>query len=523
MSTHHGVSHTPHGVLTAPRVYALRVTPEETRVDPRHGKVSHALRWTANILQRNSVRLEHFAACRTAQASAIAVHTVRQQNFEHSTQAALQQAVLKQGGADAVSIIAVSIDFIDVVSASHGRDVGEQLFAIAVNRLRDAVRSDDPITKVESGFALLWTPQSSSLNVTDVVSRIAAQFDRPFTTSIGQLIVTASIGVASVSGSACQTTEADSLIRHARSAVMSAQRNGRAQVAFFDRAVQAQVIESYETEHHLRAAIVNNELSVAYQPIVSMRSGAVVAVEALARWRDKTLGLVSPSTFIPIAEESGLINQVGNRVMHDALCQASRWSESEDTRAVMMINLSNRQLLDRNLIATISGLLDEFQLNPQQICLEISESVVMSDVAASMTILGHLKDLGLCLAIDDFGTGYSSLSYLRRLPVDILKIDQSFMHSIYNRDDRLVTKAIIDLAHTLGMTTVAEGVETELQAETLFSLNCDMVQGFLFHHPVPADEVNLGQVDISMYTDPTIGSLGWSSEHAATADLTVRL
>lgn len=489
-------------------------------MDPRPNRAEQALRWTANVLQRNSARLEQIAAARSPQAaSPITVHTVHQDSFERSVHAALQR-----GGTDqTVSIVAVSIDFIDVVTASHGRDVGQQVLAIAANRLRDAVRSGDPITKFESGFALLWQRTDTSLEVTDLVSRIATQFDRPFDTSTGQLIVTASIGVASVTGSACQTTEADSLLRHARSAVMSAQRNGRAQVAYFDRAIQAQAIESYETEHHLRAAIVNHDLSVAYQPIISMRSGAVVAVEALARWRDETLGFVSPATFIPIAEESGLINQVGNHVMHDALCQASRWSESEHTDAVMMVNLSNRQLLDRNLVGTISDLLDKFQLNPQQICLEISESVVMSDVAASMTILGHLKDLGLCLAIDDFGTGYSSLSYLRRLPVDILKIDQSFMQSIYNRDDRLVTKAIIDLAHTLGMTTVAEGVETDLQAETLFALNCDMIQGFLFHHPLPAEDVSLEHIDISKYTDSTIGSPGWSSGRAATADLSAQL
>ena len=232
------------------------------------------------------------------------------------------------------------------------------------------------------------------------------------------------------------------------------------------------------------------------------------------------LGSISPTTFIPIAEEAGLIGELGRQIMQTAIAQSSAWNQEGQPAPITTINLSNRQLLDPDLIPTIALLLHEHDLDPSRLCLEISESVVMSDVAASMTILGHMKDLGLRLAIDNFGTGYSSLSYLRRLPVDMLKIDQSFVQSIYNRDDRVITKAIIDLAHTLGMTTVAEGVETRLQVEVLHALNCDMAQGFYLHVPAEAAEVDFGRID---FEAPSLSeNLDFSSASARTAGQYVR-
>ena len=396
-----------------------------------------------------------------------------------------------------VGILLVSIDYFDVVTACHGADIANELLSIVADRISETVRLDDEMARLDDGFFILWAPGPGAPDITEIANRIVGQFDQPIMTSTGQLPITVSVGITSATGENCADLTPFKLMQQARSAALSAQRSWRGQFTAFDRSVQNQAIESYETERQLHAALRDDRLSVSYQPIISLHSGETVAVEALARWNDDKLGSISPATFIPIAEESGLIGELGRLVLQTAIAQASVWNKAGESETLMTINLSNRQLLDPELIPAINSLLDQHGLDPRLLCFEISESVVMSDVAASMTILGRIKDLGLLLAIDNFGTGYSSLSHLRRLPVDILKIDQSFVQSIYNRDDRVITKAIIDLAHTLGMTTVAGGVETRLQVEVLHALNCDMAQGFYFHAPMPADDVDFGHIDFA--------------------------
>jgi len=406
---------------------------------------------------------------------------------------------------ETISLFVVSVDHFDAVNASHGTEAAEEALLIAGDRIGDALRANDIVERSsDDGFSILWKSDTSTPEVTEIAARIVAQFDEPIKTASGRLIpFTASIGISSCTGPACDEVTLLTLQRQARLAVLKARRNGRAQIAVFDQAVQDQAIASYETERRLRSAILEDRLNVAYQPILSLHSGEPVYVEALARWDDDTLGEVDPTLFISIAEESGLIGELGRNVLQQALAQASQWAGTCESDPVVSINLSNRQLLDPSLISTITTTLDECQLDPRSVCFEITESVVMNDVAASMTILGHMKDLGLRLAIDDFGTGYSSLAYLRRLPVDVLKIDQSFVQSIYNRDDRVITKAIIDLAHTLGMTTIAEGVETRLQVEVLQALNCDMAQGFYLHNPTEAERVDFSTIDLAAETTST--------------------
>jgi EAL domain-containing protein (putative c-di-GMP-specific phosphodiesterase class I)/GGDEF domain-containing protein len=443
-------------------------------------------------------------------------HRVAGSAFDHAVGRAL-------GGAQpdaSVGMLLVSIDYFDVVTASHGANIAHELLSITADRIGEVVRLNDEMAQHDDGFFILWAPGPGAPAITEIASRITTRFNQPVMTSVGQLPITVSVGITSVSGRQCAETTVRMLKRQARSAVLSAQRTGRAQLAIFDQATQKQAIESYETERHLHAALRDERLGVDYQPIVSLHSGQTVAVEALARWNDDVLGSISPTTFIPIAEEAGLIGELGRHIMQTAIAQGSAWNQVGQPAPITTFNLSNRQLLDPELIPTIDLLLTEHHLDPSQLCLEISESVVMSDVAASMTILGHMKDLGLRLAIDNFGTGYSSLSYLRRLPVDILKIDQSFVQSVYNRDDRVITKAIIDLAHTLGMTTIAEGVETRLQVEVLHALNCDMAQGFYLHAPVAADEVDFGRID---FEAPSLSeNPDFSSVPARTTGLYVR-
>lgn len=396
-----------------------------------------------------------------------------------------------------VALLAVNVDHFDVVSATHGIEVGSEIMRTVANRIRAAIRPGDPIEQCsEHGYAMLYVSTATTPDIREVANRIASQFDEPVMTTAGQLAVTMSVGMTSTTGRST-STDARMLLRQAKSAVASAQRNGRSQFAVFDEAIRQQVLEGYELEQQLRSALHNRQVGVSYQPVMSLHSGDVISVEAVARWNHQTLGDVSPHTFIPIAEQSGLICRLGRSLFGQVMMQGRQWiHEHKDLR--LSVNVSKRQLVDPELLPMTEKLIAESQLDPRSFSIEISESVVMSDVTASMTILGRLKDLGFHLAIDDFGTGYSSLSYLHRLPVDALKIDRSFVQGMYSRDDRVITKAIIDLAHTLGMETVAQGVETHLQAEVLHALNCDMAQGLYLHPPATADKVNFSSIDFEM-------------------------
>lgn len=414
-------------------------------------------------------------------------------SFEHLVTGAIAAA---STNAD-VTLLAVNVDYFDVVTATHGIEIGREMMRTVADRIRAAIRPGDVIARCsEHGYAVLYVSTAAAPDIREVANRIAAQFDEPLMTTAGQLAVTASVGMTSTAGRSL-STDARMLLHQAKSAVASAQRNGRSQFAVFDEAIRQQALEGYELEQQLRSALHNRQVGVSYQPVMSLHSGDVMAVEAVARWNHDTLGDVSPHTFIPIAEQSGLICRLGRSVFGQAMMQGRQWiHDHKDLR--LSVNMSSRQLIDPELLPMMETLIAESQLDPRSFSIEISESVVMSDVAASMTILGRLKDLGLRLAIDDFGTGYSSLSYLHRLPVDVLKIDRSFVHGMYSRDDRVITKAIIDLAHTLGMKTVAQGVETHLQAEVLHALNCDMAQGLYLHPSVAADKVNFASIDFEM-------------------------
>lgn len=401
-----------------------------------------------------------------------------------------------------VGILVVDIDHFEALTSLHGGLVGNEILSAVAGRIREAVRPYDVVARVDgNGFAMVWRQRTFDLVPADIGSRVARQFKAALPTTVGDLTISVTIGVSTAMGSDATTPDAPTLLSQARAAAKAARtQQGRSKLSEFNPVMLERAVQAYTTEHQLRTALREGSLSVNYQPIVSLRTGQPVGLEALARWEDAVFGPVSPAQFIPVAEDSGLINHVGSIVLEHSIPESARWNVGRMGGLVLTVNLSNHQLLDPNLIPTIKRLLTDNQIEPSLLCLEITESVVMANVAASMTILCQLKDLGVMIAIDDFGTGYSSLSYLRRLPVDILKIDRSFIQTIHNRDDRIITKAIIDMAHTLGMTTVAEGVERSDQLATLVDFECDMVQGFLFHRPTKAVDVDLTGHDLANLT-----------------------
>jgi EAL domain-containing protein (putative c-di-GMP-specific phosphodiesterase class I) len=260
--------------------------------------------------------------------------------------------------------------------------------------------------------------------------------------------------------------------------------------AFFTADMHTQSLARLDLEHDLRKAEARGEFILHYQPQIDLRSGAIVGVEALIRWQHPTRGLIPPGQFIPIAEETGLITAIASWTLRTACRQARQWRAAGLSPVRIAVNLSARQFHQVDLVADIASVLAETQIEARWLDIELTESVVMSDAQATIAMLHDLKNLGVQLSVDDFGTGYSSLSYLRRFPIDTLKIDRSFVSDIpSDADDAAIVAAIIVLAHSLKLTVIAEGVETEEQEAFLRRHGCDEVQGFLHSRPVPGEQI----------------------------------
>jgi EAL domain-containing protein (putative c-di-GMP-specific phosphodiesterase class I) len=298
-----------------------------------------------------------------------------------------------------------------------------------------------------------------------------------------------SIGIAFPDG---LDADAGNLIRDADAAMYRAKEKGRARWEIFDNAMRASAVDRLDIENALRRALERRELRVYYQPLISLRSGAIEGVEALLRWEHSERGLLLPGDFITVAEETGLIVPIGSWVLDQACRQVQRWhvSHPELPALRLSVNLSGRQLGHPKLVDDVAEILEETGIDPGSVELEITESVLMDDVDMSEETLGRLRTLGVKLVVDDFGTGYSSLSYLRRFPVDLLKVDRSFVDGLgTDPSDSAIVTAIITLAHTLGLEAVAEGVETAHQLDELRRLGCDQAQGFYFARPAGGDDI----------------------------------
>jgi EAL domain-containing protein (putative c-di-GMP-specific phosphodiesterase class I) len=291
---------------------------------------------------------------------------------------------------------------------------------------------------------------------------------------------------------ATDNTSAADLLRNADLAMYEAKRDGGGRVAEYKQVLHAAALRRTELEAELRVALDEGQFVLHYQPIVDLTSNRTVATEALVRWQHPTRGLLAPGEFITAAEQSGLIVALGAWVIRTACEQTARWQQEDPDGAPMSVavNLSPRQLLDRTLVATVAEALHDSGLDPQSLCLEITEGSVIKDFDSTMPTLNALRTLGVSLALDDFGTGYSSLSYLQQLPVTTVKIDRSFVGDLDSGSpNSQIVLAIIELAHALGMTVTAEGAETAAQLATLKAMRSDKAQGYLLGRPVPAESL----------------------------------
>jgi len=388
------------------------------------------------------------------------------------------------------AVLFADVDRFKVVNDSLGHHTGDELLMAIANRLNGEIRKGDLLARLGGDeFTVLLQGIDGPEEAVALAERIIEAFREPFQLSDGHDIVASlSIGIAVTTSD----TDADDALRDADVAMYQAKAKGRN--GFYELydsvAMGSRSAKRLELEAALRRAVERNELEVYYQPLVDIRTRAITGTEALVRWNHPSRGVVAPAEFITIAEETGLILPIGRFVLEAACAQAKRWANLFGTPHRISVNLSARQFQQADLLEQISQILAATGVNPASLCLEITESLAMDDVTLTSAVLQNLHELGITWAIDDFGTGYSSLSYLKRFPVDVVKIDRSFVDGLErNEVDTAIAGAIIGLAKTLKMTTVAEGVETVEQLEHLGALGCDIAQGYLFSRPMRALDI----------------------------------
>ena len=381
------------------------------------------------------------------------------------------------------AVLFLDLDDFKAVNDTMGHAVGDELLNHVAERLMDCLRPDDLAARLGGDeFAVLVEDAASVDDAARVAERVIDMLARPFRLHGKELSVHGSVGVAAASGT---NDTADTLLRDGDVAMYMAKGRGKARYEIFDPAMREEIIDRLQLRADLEHAIERKEFSINYQPTVNLASGEVTGLEALLRWNHPVRGMVPPSQFIPIAEETGLILPIGTWVLRQAAKQARKWQQRFDENLSISVNLSAAQLQQLDLVDEVARVVHEEDLDPRSLVLEITESLLMYDMDETKKKLGEIRSFGVRVAIDDFGTGFSSLSYLHRFPVDVLKIDKSFIDDInHDGDKAALARAIIKLAETLNLETVAEGVEVEDQMDYLRMCGCRLGQGYLFTHPL---------------------------------------
>ncbi|MEJ7873410.1 MAG: bifunctional diguanylate cyclase/phosphodiesterase, partial [Rubrobacteraceae bacterium] len=379
-------------------------------------------------------------------------------------------------------------DGFKAVNDTLGHSRGDELLKGVARRIEGSVRESDTVARLGGDeFAIMLEGLNDAQDAAPVARAILDILSQPFLLDEHKVSVTASIGIA-----VRPPTEGDRLLKDADAAMYRAKERGRNTYEFYTEEMNVQAFERLALESSLSLALEREEFLLYYQPQVELATGKIVGVEALLRWRHPDLGLVSPAKFIPVLEETGKIVEVGEWVLRTACRQGKAWQDSGLDSLRVAVNLSARQFGKEGLIDTVAGILEETGLGAGSLELEITESLLMEDSEASSRALSELKEIagGIRVSIDDFGTGYSSLYRLKTFPIDVLKIDQSFVRNIViDSNDAALTEIMIILAHKMGLKAIAEGVETEEQLAFLRDCGCDLVQGFYLGRPQPADNL----------------------------------
>jgi diguanylate cyclase (GGDEF)-like protein/PAS domain S-box-containing protein len=390
-------------------------------------------------------------------------------------------------GLSRLALLFLDIDRFKVINDTLGHDVGDGLLQSVARRLKESVREVDTVARVSGDeFAILLEGVDAMDDLTAIARKLLEAFASPFVLPHRELYVTTSIGVSVFPADG---RDALTLLKNADTAMYRAKEAGRNTYQFYSADMSARAVERLALETGLRRVLEREELVLYYQPQVDLKSGRLLAAEALVRWRHPQLGLVQPAEFIGLLEDTCLILPVGEWVMHTAAAQAREWRRAGARELRVTVNLSARQFSAPGLVDTVTRLLDAHGLKPGLLEFEITESVLMQHAPSTVETLTRLADMGCRIAIDDFGTGYSSLAYLKRFPIHVLKIDRTFVRDVPDDpDDAAIVGTVVAMAHNLKLEVVAEGVETDKQLAFLRACGCDAMQGNLVSRPLPAGD-----------------------------------
>ena len=403
----------------------------------------------------------------------------------------LGQAIAKaQRDGTSLAVVFVDLDKFKLVNDSLGHNAGDALLRAMADRMVQSVRGTDTVARLSGDEFIILIDEQPSANQSralDLVERLQAAIVQPIVLDGHLLRVSSSIGVATFPSDA---TDPDSLIMNADCAMYHAKQRGRDTYAFYSPSMNAAAQERRMMEERIRAGFARNEFFLVYQPQLDLTTGRVRAVEALLRWQHPELGLIMPSKFIPVAEETGFIVELGGWVVEVACRQNAAWQRAGLEPIIVAANVSARQFRDKGFVARVKSAIEESGLNPRYLELELTESLLMEDVDEAVNTMRELGELGVSFSIDDFGTGYSSLTALKSFPITHLKIDRTFIDNL-SRDprDRSIARAVISMAKTLHLRVIAEGVESDEQLAFLKANDCDEAQGFLISRPVPPDAI----------------------------------
>ena len=441
--------------------------------------------------RRHETHLEDLIEQRTAELDFLALYdVVTQLPNRNLFEDRLAQAIgTAQHHRQTLAVVWSMLDKFKKIQDTLGRGVGNRLLQAAADRLRKCVPENTTIAKIDSDeFAILLTQIDGAETAVETISKINENLKTPFVVDEHEIFMTASVGISVFPDDG---TDAPTLSKNASIALHRAKEFGDNNYQFYTSEMNAEAVKRMALENNLRRALEREEFEVYYQPKINVKTGLMQGMEALVRWQHPELGLIPPAEFIPLAEDTGLIEPLGEWVLRTACAQSRAWQTSGFDSPLIAVNLSPRQFQQPDLLKTITEIIKTTRVNSDCLVLEVTESSFMKNSGAAIETLGELKKMGIKIAIDDFGTGYSSLGYLKRLPIDILKIDKSFVCDVTtDADDAALVMAIITLAHNLSLEVIAEGVETEEQLRFLRLLKCDGWQGYLYSKPVTAAAVS---------------------------------
>jgi diguanylate cyclase (GGDEF)-like protein/PAS domain S-box-containing protein len=398
--------------------------------------------------------------------------------------AQLEQALQMAAQDRQVAVLFIDLDDFKAINDTLGHPVGDELLQLVAARLRSCIRDTDMVARLGGDeFVVIQTSVRQPSDAADLATRIREALAEPFDVPDHRIVTDASIGIALAPHDG---STADQLLKNADLALYGAKSGGRGAYRFFEHAMDARMRERRELEMELRRASSLGEFELHYQPIVNVKLGTISACEALLRWRHPSNGVVSPASFISVAEEIGLITQIGEWVLCTACEEAMRWPDE----VTLAVNVSPAQFRKQDLVEVVDRALAASGLPARRLEIEITETVLLDYTEETLAVLHQLRERGVRIAMDDFGTGFSSLSYLQKFPFDKLKIDQSFIMNLSERKaSSAILRAIVGLAENFGMTTTAEGVETTQQREIVATLGCTEIQGYLFSAPRPPEEI----------------------------------